>query len=109
MTDYYAILGVSQSAKLDEIKEAYRRLVLKFHPDKQHALLSPPSQTPQSQDASTNTTDISQEFEAIQTAWITLRDSVLRREYDKKLRVERQRNRGVVQEEIDLDDMKFND
>ncbi|MDP2047034.1 MAG: DnaJ domain-containing protein, partial [Deltaproteobacteria bacterium] len=34
MTTYYEILEISREAPLEEIRTAYRRLALKYHPDK---------------------------------------------------------------------------
>ncbi len=34
MKDYYYILGIKSTATIDDIKKAYRKLSMKFHPDK---------------------------------------------------------------------------
>lgn len=66
MKDYYYILGVKVESTEAEIKQAYRKLSLKFHPDK-------------------NEGDeyFSDRFKEIQEAYDTLKDSFKRTEYDR--------------------------
>lgn len=66
-TDYYSILGVSRAASQDEMKRQFKKLAVKFHPDK-------------NKDESAHET-----FLQISKAYETLKDEKLRQEYDKKL------------------------
>ncbi|KAM9773659.1 dnaJ homolog subfamily B member 12b [Syngnathus typhle] len=62
--DFYEILGVQKDASEDELKRSYRKLALKFHPDKNHA--------PGATDA----------FKAIGNAYGVLSNANKRRHYD---------------------------
>jgi molecular chaperone DnaJ len=63
--DYYEVLGVSRGASEDEIRKAHRRLVLKYHPDR-------------------NTeSGTAERFKEIQEAYEVLSDSGRRAAYDR--------------------------
>ncbi len=70
--DYYKILGVSKDASAEEIKKAYRKLSLEYHPDKH-------TQEP---------IDVQQQFEEkmkkVNAAYETLKDITKRQEYDRE-------------------------
>jgi molecular chaperone DnaJ len=63
--DYYEVLGVSKDAPKQEIKQAYRKLALKYHPDR--------NKSP----------DAEEKFKEISEAYAVLSDDEKRRQYDQ--------------------------
>jgi len=63
--DYYDILGVAKSASLDEIKKAYRKLALAWHPDRNKAA------------------NAHEKFKEINEAYAVLSDSKKKETYDQ--------------------------
>ena len=51
--DYYDLLGVSQNADASDLKSAYRKLAMKYHPDR----------NPGDKDAENNFKEISEAYE----------------------------------------------
>jgi DnaJ-domain-containing protein 1 len=67
-SDYYEVLGVSRDADADRIKKAFRKKVVKVHPD-----------------TGDQTSAGSQEFISLETAYRILGDPILRQQYDETL------------------------
>jgi len=63
--DYYEVLGVTKSASEDEIKRAYRKLALQYHPDRN------------------KTAGASEKFKEVTHAYEVLSDSQKRQTYDQ--------------------------
>jgi molecular chaperone DnaJ len=66
MKDYYSLLEVNQSASQDEIKKAYRKLAVKYHPDKNKE------------------SGAENKFKEINDAYSTLGDPAKRQQYDQQ-------------------------
>lgn len=63
--DYYEVLGVDKRSSADEIKKQYRKLALKFHPDRN------------------STSDAAEHFKEISEAYAVLSDESKRQLYDQ--------------------------
>ena len=66
--DYYEVLGVSKDATKDEIRKAYKKLALKWHPDK----------NPE------NKKEAEEKFKEIAEAYSVLSDPDKKKEYDNR-------------------------
>ena len=70
--NYYTVLGISTTATLQEIKAAYKRLALKYHPDK-----------------NPGNTHAEEHFKLVSTAYQTLSNPGKRARYDLRLQYQR--------------------
>lgn len=79
--DYYSVLGVSKNASVEELKKSYRKLSLKWHPDKNN-----------------NSDTAKKKFQEISEAYNILNDPKKRDIYDKygKEGLENHQNNGGV-------------
>jgi curved DNA-binding protein len=66
MTDYYSILGIKNGSSDEEIKKAYRKQAMKYHPDRNEG-----------------DTKAESKFKDISEAYAVLNDKKKRREYDQ--------------------------
>ena len=66
MADFYSVLGVERNASDDEIKKAYRKLAMQYHPDRNNG-----------------SRDAEEKFKEITEAYDVLRDANKRAAYDR--------------------------
>lgn len=64
--DYYDVLGVSKTATADELKKAYRKLALKYHPDRNKG-----------------NAEAEEKFKEVNEAYSVLSDETKRAQYDQ--------------------------
>jgi len=81
MVDYYKVLGVDEYAKQEEVKKAYKKLSLIYHPDKAAGL----DQETKDENAAI--------FIQLKNAYATLADNPTRRQYDR----DRDRDRAAFE------------
>lgn len=81
--DYYKQLGLTQNATREEIKKAYRKLALEFHPDR--------NKSP----------DAHEKFIAINEAYLLLYDIEARAKYDSEFKIHFKREQAKSQSEYE--------
>ncbi|KAI9089616.1 hypothetical protein DFS34DRAFT_654520 [Phlyctochytrium arcticum] len=100
MKTHYETLEVQPTATLIEIRKQFQRLALVFHPDKVVGT------------GDTNSHEletINKRFQEISAAWKILQDEGRRALYDEHLRGLPMQKPGPVHDEIDLDDMDYDE
>uniref|UniRef100_A0A663EN08 DnaJ heat shock protein family (Hsp40) member B8 n=1 Tax=Aquila chrysaetos chrysaetos TaxID=223781 RepID=A0A663EN08_AQUCH len=80
MVDYYKVLGLQKSASQDDVKKSYRKLALKWHPDKN------PS----------NKVEAEKQFKAVAEAYEVLSDPQKRLLYDRSVKESRSPRRSAT-------------
>ena len=83
MKDYYYFLGISQNASAEDIKKAYRKLSLKYHPDKNE-----------------NDDYFSDRFKEVKEAYEMLTDPERRRIYDQNLGSQQRNVKSILPPKI---------
>ncbi|KAN0062500.1 hypothetical protein ACQY0O_005031 [Thecaphora frezii] len=80
--DLYATLGLDQSATQHQIKKAYKKLALKFHPDKVLSATASSSAAAASSSSASSAQETIHNFQRIGFAYAVLSDEVRRKKYD---------------------------
>lgn len=86
--DYYKLLGLTQNATREEIKKAYRKLALEFHPDR--------NKSP----------DAHEKFIEINEAYLILYDEEARTKYDNEYKIHFNREKTKKQNNNEYTDKK---
>ena len=88
--DYYEVLGIQRSASDDEIKKAFRKLAIKYHPDKNKG-----------------NKEAEEKFKEINEAYQVLSDPQKKAQYDQFGTTDFNAGGGGLVDLMDLKDMIF--
>lgn len=80
--NYYKYLGIKEAATTDEVRRAYKKMCLKYHPDKLRQT-GAKIKTGKKHDAELEAEEAKETFLSIQEAFEILSDQATRRQYDR--------------------------